>query len=115
MSLVEALLSAGGVILTAFVAWLGINQRRDESKSDDTRDLIDQLQEELTRLRVVVREREDRYNDLYQAQQETRSEVEKLKARFRTWAEGIQRLVAQIKDLGHDPVWVPDDDDELTE
>jgi len=62
--------------------------------------LIDQLQEEVSRLRESLRQAEEESAQL-------RREMNALEVRLSRLQIGVGRLIQQIKDLGHEPVWHP--------
>lgn len=101
-----------GVLLTFAVGFLGWRQKRDENQTNGCRDLIDNLQEELTRLRAVAEDRERKHNELYDEQVHLHEEIDELRQQFRQWVLGTRLLITQLRDLGHEPVWVPDEQGE---
>ena len=112
MSFIEAALTLVGTILTFAVGYLGIKQKRDEGTTTANTTLIDQLQEELDRVRLVAARREEAYNEIQDQHWQLRADFEALRRRLVEWTRGIRRLLAQIRTLGEVPEWEPEEDQE---
>lgn len=76
------------------------NQKHTELTADRTGQLVDQLQEEVSRLRDHLAKRDEESTINYLMIQDLRKEV----SEFR-W--GVMKLIRQLNELGEIPVWEP--------
>lgn len=132
MTELQALGAFLGVLFTGLLGWFGLRQKQDESKAGarvaveeilnaGVHHLIGELQEELGRVRTIAERREGDYLNLYDKQRaledavatQTR-ELIVVKGQVTMWANGVRFLTAQIRELGHDPIWVADEHNKET-
>lgn len=90
--------AATGALAVFFTGWMATHQRRTEIKSTRETLLIDQLQEEASRLRIIAENREQSAQKQYKQIQSLRDEIAELR-------HGLHVLSGQLRELGLEPEW----------
>ena len=115
----DTVLKLAGLAVSVVLGLLTWQQKRQSGINQFLQTLLDAQRAELVRIRGTATEREEDFERVYSEVQqqhgqliEQRARIENLEHVMRDWSVGIRLLIRQIKDLGHTPVWTPEEGEE---
>lgn len=103
---IAAIIAAGVAIVTSVITWL---QSAPKSRLDVLSTIVDQLQEEVGRLRNERDDCQKKLDEYGQRAEADRKRISELEERVKTLNDGVMILIEQIVQLGETPRWRPDE------